>query len=513
MSAAESASRLTPRDLLDRMFGIDVRALAVFRMGVAVILLYDLVSRAMDFEAHYTDFGVLPYADMLANHHDRWTWTIHALGGGMWWPAALFAVAGVLAAMMLVGWHTKIATVGSWALLVSLHVRNPLILQGGDVLLRALLFWSMFLPLGAVWSLDAWRRRDKAERDIRILSVATAALLMQVAFVYISSGFLKTHAIWEVEGSAIFYALNLDAFATPIGLALLPHRTLLKWMSFATLYLERFGPLVAFVPWLHTPLRLIVVALFWGLHLGLIATMRLGHFPYVCLIAWVPFLPTAFWNWVDLRLPRSIRGRYISSSPYHECVYYVYGTVQVTIQCGLALLLSYVIVWNLRETWPRQCGLMKPPALLPVMLSLRLDQSWGMFAPYPLRDDGWFVMPGTLANGREVDLWSPDKPLTDDKPDVAAFYPNERWRKYLFNLWLKQYSAGRPPFLKWLRRRWDREVAKSPDEKCVKAELKYWLELSTLGDPEPLEEVKLAEIGGDGEQSTPAQENKLRTPD
>lgn len=516
MSAAESASRLTNRDLLDRMFGIDVRALAVFRIGVAVILLYDLISRAQYLEAHYTEFGVLPYADMMANHHEPWTFTIHALGGGVWWPAALFAFAGVFATMLLLGWHTKIATIGSWALLVSLHVRNPLVLQGGDVLLRTMLFWSMFLPLGAVWSRDARRRGESAHPSTRVLSVASAALLMQVAFVYMSSGFLKTHAIWEIEGSAIFYALNLDAFATPIGMALLPHRTLLKWMSFATLYLERFGPLAAFFPWLHTPLRLILVALFWGLHLGLIATMRLGHFPYVCLIAWVPFLPTAFWNWISLRLPRKLRwpaSGTNGASPYHEVVYHVRGTVHVTIQCGLALLLSYVIVWNLRETWPRQCGLMAPPALEPVILSLKLDQSWGMFAPFPLRDDGWFMFPGTLANGREVDLWSPDKPLTDEKPDVAAFYPNERWRKYFFNLWLKRYSAARAPFLKWLRRRWDRDVAKSPDEKCVKAELRYWLERTMDGDPEPLEEIKLAQIGIDGESSTSAQEEKLRTPD
>ena len=45
---------------LSDVFGIDTRSLAVFRIGLALTILLDLVLRAQDLGAHYTDAGVLP---------------------------------------------------------------------------------------------------------------------------------------------------------------------------------------------------------------------------------------------------------------------------------------------------------------------------------------------------------------------------------------------------------------------------------------------------------------------
>jgi predicted DCC family thiol-disulfide oxidoreductase YuxK len=39
-----------------------------------------------------------------------------------------------------------------------------------------------------------------------------------------------------------------------------------------------------------------VVAVFLGLHIGIIATMKIGVFPWTCLVMWLIFLPTPFWN-------------------------------------------------------------------------------------------------------------------------------------------------------------------------------------------------------------------------
>ena len=44
----------------------------------------------------------------------------------------------------------RLNTVISFVLLVSLHFRAPVLTQGGDMLLVAMLFWSLFLPLGAL---------------------------------------------------------------------------------------------------------------------------------------------------------------------------------------------------------------------------------------------------------------------------------------------------------------------------------------------------------------------------
>jgi hypothetical protein len=43
-------------------------------------------------------------------------------------------------------------------------MRNPYILSGGDVLLRVVVFWAMFLPLGDRYSLDAYYGTDTKHR-------------------------------------------------------------------------------------------------------------------------------------------------------------------------------------------------------------------------------------------------------------------------------------------------------------------------------------------------------------
>ena len=90
---------------------------------------------------------------------------------------------------------------------------------------------------------------------------------------------------------------------------------------------------------------------------------------------------------------------------------------------------------------------------------LRLDQKWNMFAPYPMKDDGWFVIPGKLRDGTEVDLWRGG--ATDvhyEKPElISAMYQDQRWRKYMRNIWLKKYKWARKPYARWVCRTWNAE--------------------------------------------------------
>src|SRR5215212_6169444 len=114
------------------LFGLDVRSLAVFRVGLALVLIADLAIRATDLEAHYTDAGLLPRSAVAPS----WVFSPHLLHGSAWFEAVLFLVAGVAAGMLLVGYRTRAATFVSWLLLVSLHARNPVLTQGGDILHR-----------------------------------------------------------------------------------------------------------------------------------------------------------------------------------------------------------------------------------------------------------------------------------------------------------------------------------------------------------------------------------------
>ena len=80
--------------------------------------------------------------------------------------------------------------------------------------------------------------------------------------------------------------------------------------------------------------------------------------------------------------------------------------------------------------------------------------------------------------------------MTWEKPDdVAATYPNARWRKYLVNLWRGGFGAYRPPLADHLCRRWNATHETGMTELDV-----YYVEQpGRLSGPEPTNRVLLEE--------------------
>ena len=123
---------------LGRLFSIDLRSLAVFRMALGGLLLADLYTRAQDLSAHYTDWGVLPRDVLFPYFADPVPFSLHLVTGSSFGQAIIFLIAGVFALALLVGFRTPMVTVASWLLLLSVQARNPRVLHDSDVLLRLL---------------------------------------------------------------------------------------------------------------------------------------------------------------------------------------------------------------------------------------------------------------------------------------------------------------------------------------------------------------------------------------
>ena len=65
---SREASGLPPKGVLQRlkrMLSLDLRALALLRIAYGLVLLQDLVVRATDLQAHYTDYGLAPRSAVL----------------------------------------------------------------------------------------------------------------------------------------------------------------------------------------------------------------------------------------------------------------------------------------------------------------------------------------------------------------------------------------------------------------------------------------------------------------
>ena len=185
MSAAAPASAETPGGKflswfpVHEFFSLDLRSLAVFRIGLGVMVLQEWLWRLVDVRMHYSDAGVVPRALIGPNGPI----SLFMLCGSEWYAGSLMVFGCLFALLLLVGWRTQFVTFISWFLLIGVHERNFAIMQGGDVVMRMLLFWGMFLPLGACYSLDALRR-PMAEWRPRVLSVGSVAYLVQICLVY-----------------------------------------------------------------------------------------------------------------------------------------------------------------------------------------------------------------------------------------------------------------------------------------------------------------------------------------
>ena len=254
-----SIGRKTPRAYLQaaswrEIFGIDLRTLAVFRILLGGFLILDLCLRSRDLVAHYSDFGIFPRAAAIEGLAAG-SFSLHLMSGSAFFQGALFLLAGLFALLMVFGWRTRIATIASWFLLLSLQNRNWEIHSGEDQLSMVLLFWAMFLPLGARFSVDAALDRKSKEHSNAFISLASGALLLQGMSMYFFSALLKSDARWFPDGTAVYYALQLDYFATSLAVWFRQFETLLQGLTYYVWALEFIGPILIFSPLLHRPLR------------------------------------------------------------------------------------------------------------------------------------------------------------------------------------------------------------------------------------------------------------------
>jgi len=438
------------RGLLDEVFGLDLRALALFRISMGLLIALDMLDRMGDITAHYADDGALPRALVPASAGHV---SLHMLSGDARWEAALMALELVCALCLALGLGTRIAVFLTWVLEFSLQGRNPLVLYGGDIALRLMLFWSLFLPLGELWSLDRWRRPP---RGARVLSMGTASYAIQIGLIYVFTAALKSGPAWH-DGTAIWYALNIDHFTSPWGRRLLAWPELLRALTVLVLAFESVGPWLLLVPrwWVRTP----VVLGFIAMHASFQVLMEIGFFPWICMIYWIPLLPGPLLD--RARLPR-LEGPTLGAG---------------RLQQGLAgVALIYILWWNLGGLYPKTfavTGDWRAPAR-----ALRLDQYWDMFAPQPFKDDGWFVIVGHRADGHDDDVLHGGPPVWAKPWDVAHIYKNERWRKYMRNLWDRNYAELRDPYLRWICATWNSHA--SARAKLQEISMYYMLEPSRL---------------------------------
>lgn len=420
----------------ERWAWLDPRSLGLFRVLLGLTLLLDLFSRFPHLRAFYTDRGVLPRA--LASEAgllSEWL-CLHLGTGEAVGQATLLGLQGLFALGLTVGWHTRWMTLGCWLLLNSLHVRNPFVNDRGDVELSLLLFWSFFLPLSERWSLDAATRRSSGRVDNK--GITAAAFVLQIAQIYLWSGFLKQGEFWLGRGDGLYYSLQSPLFATKLSLWISSWpQPLLKLGNYAVITAEIFVGFLLLAPRRTPLLRGFAVLLLIVFHVAVALLFQLGLFPIIAVVATVALWPSAFWEFAPLRHLGEMLDRRLGATSSPGC-----GTPN-GVKCLLATSIFLAALSSAANDFEGE-RFNRGSALITLTKSLRLEQHWDLFSPIPPYL-GYFKI--RTASDREL-VWS--CPSQEGVAESNEF-PSHRWRMLMIASLYEQFAVVRGGLLEELR--------------------------------------------------------------
>jgi hypothetical protein len=421
----------------------DLAPVALFRIVYGIQLFNWFWQLFPNLAAFFTDEGILPRAQLVSFFPDRFS-LLTAMGA--WWQVAIFWAACLAVAVMLtVGWRTRTACILAFVGVASFEWRNPLILDGSDIVFRLIPFWLALTNCGDLFSIDAAIRRDRGEMvPGRGPALPVRLLELQVGWIYLMTGLEKMAGTLWTNGTATFYALQLEhTFGRWYAYVIATQPILVNLMSWGTLVIELiFLPLVI-LPFRLT--RLLAIAAGVMLHGGILTLMNVGNFPVIMLSTLILFLPAewvrAFVAELELRfrsrtMPRlaaaaigaTRQGTAMRASANH---FRAGGLAAVPLmRPPAALALVAVTAVSFSSAFPSAAAEYRPQGeLARVVTFLSLDQRWDMFSPDPAQADGWILGPATLADGGTYDLF------TGGPVSTAP-----RWSDPLYTRWAKVFE-------------------------------------------------------------------------
>ncbi|GIV29909.1 MAG: hypothetical protein KatS3mg028_0975 [Bacteroidia bacterium] len=417
------------------------KILSIGRLLISLIIIADLFYRYQNLEAHYTHEGVLPVSVIKAYYpFYQYYFSLHNLCDTIAAQKILFLIHFIFAFCLLLGWKTQTFTIINFILLLSLHHRNPLILQGGDDLLRITLFYMIFLPWGKFYSADSIRKKH-IDKNNTGFSWVFMIFMINIGYVYLFSALLKTSEEWRVTGDAAYYALSLDTLRTAFGNFLYPHPALLKILTFIVYYVfEIIAPLLLIFSF-SKKIRITAIGLIILLHLGNMLTLKVGIFPFAGIVTALMILPPG-----EKHIDETSHSRNIA---------------EIIFASAILILITRYNLATLNN--PRFSITLLEDRLLN---SIGLSQRWNMFSPGVKRYDGWLVLRGIKKDNTEWDLIhnTPENSLRSNIPESTQYLKGDRWRKFLENYEQVQYNFVKPYFCRYLVFQWNKTHPENPVE-------------------------------------------------
>ena len=278
---------------------VDPRWLGLFRIGFGVLLITELMYRWSYARLLFSNDGVLPNHYSLFAPMGQDLFSIYHVFSTIQEVHVAFALTLVVLVCFTLGYKTRLFHILSAILITSLHSRNLFTENGGSVVTHSLATWTVFLPLGQCFSIDAVRRSLSAQHEhssvqlnqrdatpvAPFVSIVVFGLLLQWSAIYFFNCVHKSGAGWR-DNSAIYWFLYQDRIVTDLGVWAREHvpMAVFEVLTRSTLLVEGALGFILLVPFGQKWLRRVAFLLALGLHGSIALLSRLGPFSYVMVL-------------------------------------------------------------------------------------------------------------------------------------------------------------------------------------------------------------------------------------
>lgn len=388
---------------------IDPRALAAYRLAMGTLVMLEVLRRAPVAMLFFSREGIVaaPAADV------RHTFTLLEWLDRTPYTEGFFVFAFVCALLFTLGWHTRVFHLLTWLCVISWNSDRFPTANTGGLVMQLTLMWTLFLPLGRCWSLDA--RGSGGNRTEPVWGLAVLAIWLQLATIYAFNTIEKWGPIW-MNGEAIHYLLQLDTHVTWLGAAIRDGfpMWLGEAMTYGALLIEMSAPVLILSPLRPTALRRTAAVLLVSLHIGIAMLGHVGIFSAVMLATFTLLL----WP-----VPHGDRPRW--------------GRPRLALDGFIAFLIVVNTFQALKShDTTRQFAkaldveIPAPELFRDIVYFGGMTQRWRLFAPNVPAGEGRLVLSALTDQGKRVD------PLTDRPPDFGparfgVHVGNDQfWRKY-----------------------------------------------------------------------------------
>lgn len=303
----ESASTRSPRPpsrlerardfLRARYLGADLRTLGLFRLVIGALLCLNCLRVWNDATLYYSNEGVFSNDWHLFKPSGDFNFSVfHAFSS----PAEVhvaFALALACFFCFAIGYRTRLFNALSLLWITSLDNRLVLVENGGYVVVNLTVFWALFLPVGARFSVDALRRAFRETQGVEAMvtrerptgphrSLASLFIVVNFGLVYLFNVVNKYGSTWRA-GDTVHYVLHLDRLGTPVAAwfrETLPYPAM-RVASWSVLIVEALIVMLIFWPRGRRYTRPLAQLLIVGLHTTFGVMMQLGPFSWF-MIGW-----------------------------------------------------------------------------------------------------------------------------------------------------------------------------------------------------------------------------------